>query len=67
MIAITQDDVINRLFIDESHRAYVPDFGCYIDEAHPEGGAADHAELRAIFDEELEALLPKKKAPAPVT
>ena len=36
------------------------------DEAHPDGGPVDHAELRAIFDEELERLLPKKKAPAPV-
>ena len=119
LIAITQDDVIKRRFLDESHRAYVPDFGCTIevdddkggtkhliasrqvvlfcverrrawrmlqskagienpdykaqratlerwDTDHPEGGPADHAALRAIFDEELDALLPKKKTPAPV-
>ncbi len=119
LLAITQDDVIKRRFLDESHRAYVPDFGCYVevddeeggtkhllasrqvvlfcverrrswrmlqskagvenpdykaqraalrrwDKEHPGGGPIDHAELRAIFEGELEELLPKKKAPAPV-
>ncbi len=36
------------------------------DKEHPDGGPIDHAELRAIFEGELEELLPKKKAPAPV-
>jgi len=30
LVRITQDDVVNRRFLDKTHRAYVPDYGVYI-------------------------------------
>jgi len=30
LVRITQDDVVNRRFLDTTHRAHVPDFGVYI-------------------------------------
>ncbi len=118
LLAITQSDVTGRRFLNESHRAFIPDFGCWLeiddekggtqevllsrqlvlfcverrrawrmlqskagidnpdyraqraalrrwDEEH-QSGAVDHAALRGIFAQELETLLPKKKAAAAV-
>ena len=30
LLRLTQDDIIHRRYIDESHRAFIPDFGAYI-------------------------------------
>jgi pyruvate-ferredoxin/flavodoxin oxidoreductase len=30
LVRITQDDIVNRRFLDRTHRAHVPDFGVYI-------------------------------------
>jgi pyruvate-ferredoxin/flavodoxin oxidoreductase len=30
LVRITMDDIVRRRFLDETHRAYVPDFGVYI-------------------------------------
>ena len=35
---ITQDDVVHRRFLDAEHRAYVPNFGVYIDLDDDQGG-----------------------------
>jgi len=37
LLRITQDDVVNRRFRDESHRSFVPDFGVYIDFENDQG------------------------------
>ena len=37
LMRITQDDIVNRRFNDESNRAYVPDFGVYIDAEGDDG------------------------------
>ncbi|MDH5604201.1 MAG: hypothetical protein OEY51_09685, partial [Cyclobacteriaceae bacterium] len=45
---ITMDDIVNRRYLDENHRSWVPDFGVYAVDFNEEGGRVYHSLSRQM-------------------